>query len=105
MYSLISRTDSRYIGSCSSSDIMCLYCALRIPLLFHRKRLTSNIHAHCAVNALVEATPISVPALVNKPLSVRRAIVDQGTLTNQNVFPPRSFICFKQAILSAVSPD
>jgi hypothetical protein len=42
------------------------------------------------VKALVDATPISGPAKVGATASVRRAMLDIGTLTTPTVFDPFS---------------
>lgn len=74
-------------------------------LFFPIKSANKNRHTACAVNALVDATPISVPALVNNPLSVIRAIEEPTTLTTPNVLPPNSLIFLRHSMLSAVSQD
>ncbi len=62
--------------------------------------------ASCAVNALVEATPISGPARVRNLSCEPRTSADSGTLqmASENGWPSlRAWL--RAAIVSAVSPD
>ncbi|MNL21936.1 hypothetical protein D3C87_1432520 [compost metagenome] len=62
--------------------------------------------ASWVVNALVEATPISVPARVRKRISVSRTIALVATLQMASVWVwPRSRAWRSAAMVSAVSPD
>ena len=62
--------------------------------------------ASCVVNALVEATPISGPALVMKERLQIRIRVDSWTLQIPNTHSNPKFLArFKAARVSAVSPD
>ena len=58
------------------------------------------------VKALVEATPISVPALVWNFQSVSRIMALEATLQMAKVLScPKDFACLRAAKVSAVSPD
>src|SRR5471032_2152601 len=66
----------------------------------------TNIPTNCVVNALVEATPISVPACVKNASLVNRTIALEATLQTASVcLCPSACACFKAASVSAVSPD
>ena len=52
---------------------------------------SAAIAASWQVKALVDATPISGPASVGASASVRRAMLEAGTLTTPTVFDPFSF--------------
>ena len=59
----------------------------------------------CAVNALVEATPISGPACVRIVPAASRVIIEPMTLQIASVGEPLCFASRCAAIVSAVSPD
>ena len=59
---------------------------------------------NCAVNAFVEATPISGPACVYAPAWVSRAMLDPTTLHTPNTWAPFSLAKRMAANVSAVSP-
>ena len=59
----------------------------------------------CAVNAFVEATPISGPACVNVPTLTSREIDDPTTLQIPYTNAPFSLASFNAESVSAVSPD
>ena len=59
----------------------------------------------CAVNAFVDATPISGPAWRYTPASVSRAIVDPTALTSPTARHPAPCAWRTAASVSAVSPD
>jgi hypothetical protein len=66
---------------------------------------SAAITASWQVKALVEATPISGPAWVDRSRSTSRAIELVGTLMMPAVVTPFAFMCRSAASVSAVSPD
>gem|GEM_PF-3681452 len=58
---------SIFSGIFCNSFIILSYFALLSPLFLPKNNANSKIQVICAANALVEATHISAPALVNRP--------------------------------------
>ena len=74
---------------------------LSLPAIKHKHAKTLS----CAVNALVDATPISGPASIVMKLCDSLAILLSELLTILNILLPFFFANFKAANVSAVSPD
>ena len=93
-------------GIASSSDSNPLNLdSLTVPFLFARDNAIRVNTVTCAVNALVDATPISGPACVYDPASVIRAIDEPTTLQIPRMVAPLDFASSRAANVSAVSPD
>ena len=75
------------------------------PLLFEKYIVKQANTANCAVNAFVEATPISGPAFIGKIKSDSLAIELSITLTIEIIFFTLPFTFLNAANVSAVSPD
>ena len=68
-------------------------------------RAISERSKYWAVNALVVATAISVPALMYNTLPASLAIEEPTTLTIANVSIPSLLVILRASKVSAVSPD
>ncbi len=79
-----------------------LICSLTFAITVVSKKSAAS----WVVNAFVEATPISGPALVRNFSFAKRMIDDSGTLHIARVFSCPSLLAYSSAaIVSAVSPD
>ena len=93
-------------GTETNSSINSEFSFLEInPLLLEKLMAKHASTANCAVNAFVEATPISGPALIGKTNSDSLAIELSTTFTIEIVLLTLPLTFLKAANVSAVSPD
>jgi hypothetical protein len=99
-------TESKESGKALNELLILLSAAEESPWCLPSIKVSINNPTNCVVKALVDATPISGPALVKNTKSDSLAKELEGTLQIPSLAKyPAPSAALKQASVSAVSPD